>query len=175
MSSSVQPKSKRSLRITLGWFAGGHAFSSAGVPVSSSTTFVVTGRVGDWSAANPKPTTADPLDQGQKNLDAAPVLVDDQDDSGGFGINYKFETDPNLLGIMDVLYQDGAAASLPSVIDGSEEVYCDMKVEWIHPGNPADAHGRVYGQVRLTHDEQMGDTQTVAVAWNSREGAYARF
>ncbi len=175
MSFSAQPKSKRSLRITLGWFAGGHAFSSAGVEVAGSTTFVISGRTGDWSASSPKPTTADPLDQGQKNLDASPVLVDDQEDSGSFGINYKFETDPNLLGMMDILYQDGSAASLASVIDGSEEVYCDMKVEWIHPGNPADAHGRVYGQVRLTHDETMGDTQTVAIAFSSREGVYARF
>jgi hypothetical protein len=175
MATSNQPKGKRSLRITLGWFAGGHAFQADGTATAGATTFLVPSRQGDFTASDPRPTIADPLDQGEKNLDAAPVLVDDQDSAGGFGINYKFETDAAILGMMDVLYEDGTASALPSVITGSEEIYCDMKVETIHPGLAADAHGRVYGQVRFTHAETMGDTQTEAVSWTSREGVYARF
>lgn len=175
MAFSNQPQGKRGMVITLGWFAGANAFQAGGTPTVGATTFVIPHRVGDWTASNPKPTIADPLDQGQKNLAAAPVLVDAQEAAGGFSVNYTHETDPAILALMDILYGDGTAAALPSVITGSEEVYCDMKVEWIHPGLPAEDHGRVYGQVRLTHDETMGDTMTESVSWTSRELEYTRF
>ena len=167
MSVNKQRKGKRALRITLGWNAGSSAFDSAGNAVPGATTFQVPGLVGDWTEDWPDETQVDPLEQGEVVSDAAPILVDDQFGSGSFSQQYTEETDAAQLALLDIIRGTGFASTLPSVITGSEIVYCDIKREYIHPGD-STSHGIVIEQCRLTHSKATGDPVINTINWGSR-------
>lgn len=169
MTTATQKKGKRSLEITLGFFNGATAFNADGSGKVGATLFEVTGRPGDWSADEPGETDMDPLDRGYFDPNTAPFLVDDQNCSGAFNSYYTHETDPNAVGLMDILYNEASASVLPSVIANSEKLYCDMRVKFTHPANAADTHGAVYQQVRLTHNRTVGDPVVVGVNWKARQ------
>lgn len=169
MATSTQTKGKRALEITLGFRAGADAFSAAGGVNGGATTFQVSRQVGDYSEDVPGEADVDPLDRGTVMLDQAPILTDDQMGSGSWTSYYTHQTDPALLGLMDILNETGLAAALPNVVANAERLYCDIRVRYIHPGNPADVHGKVWRQCRLTYSKSTADPTTITVSWKSRD------
>lgn len=168
MSTSLQTKGKRSCRITLGFNSGVPAFVAGGAAAGGATTFLVTRGPGDFSIDFPQESEVDPLDRGQFMLDQAPILTDDQGASGSFTAYYTHQTDPAALGLMDILNETGLAAALPNVTPFAERLRCDIKVEFIHPANPADAHGYVIEQARLTYGNAIADPSTISTNFASR-------
>lgn len=169
MTVSTQTKGKRALRLYLGFNAGVDAFTATGAAAPGATVFEVTRMPGDWSRDVPGEGDVDPLDRGEVMFDQAPILTDDAGMSGSFTVYYTEETDPAALALLDILNESGFAAALPSVVANSERIYCDIKRVYTHPGNPADTHGSVYRQTRLTYSEATSDPTTISVAWKSRE------
>jgi hypothetical protein len=169
MALSTQTKGKRALRLFLGFNAGADAFDAAGNAVAGATVFEVTRMPGDFALDQPGEGDIDPLDRGQVMFDQAPILTDDQGMSGSFTSYYTEETDPAALALLDILNERGFAASLPSVVANSERLYCDIKRTYTHPGNPADVHGTVFRQSRLTFSQATADPVTITVNWKSRE------
>jgi hypothetical protein len=169
MAASNQTKGKRALEIVLGFNAGVDAFLASGAAAPGSTLFTVVRQPGDYSEDVPGEADVDPLDRGQVMHDQAPILTDDQTGSGSWTTYYTHQTDPALVGMMDILNESGAAAALPSVVANSERLYCDIRVRYIHPANPADTHGKVWGQCRLTYSKSTADPTTLSVNWKSRD------
>ena len=169
MAISTQTKGKRALRLFLGFNVGVDAFLANGNAAPGSTIFEVTRMPGDFSRDQPGEGDVDPLDRGEVMFDQAPILTDDAPMSGSFTAYYTEETDAAALALLDILNEDGFAAALPSVIANSERLYCDVKRTYTHPGNPADIHGVVFRQCRLTYSESTADPTTISVNWKSRE------
>lgn len=169
MASSNQTKGKRSLSLFLGFNAGVDAFGAGGVAAVGSTVFEITRQTGDFSNDVPGEGDVDPLDRGQVMLDQAPILTDDGFMTGSFTAFFTHETDPAALGLMDILQETGIAATLPNVVANGERLYCDIKRVHEHPGNPADTHGKVFRQCRLTFAQATADPCTISVTWKSRE------
>lgn len=169
MALSTQTKGKRSLRLYLGFNVGVDAFTATGAAAPGSTIFEVTRMPGDWSRDVPGEGDVDALDRGEVMFDQAPILTDDSPMSGSFTAYYTEETDPAALALLDILNESGFAAALASVVPFSERVYCDIKRTYTHPGNPADIHGTVFRQCRLTYAESTSDPTTISVKWKSRE------
>ena len=169
MAVSTQTKGKRALRLFLGFNTGTNAYLATGAAAPGTTEFEVTRTPGDFSRDAPGEGDVDPLDRGQVMFDQSPILTDDAGLSGSFTVYYTEETDPAALALMDILNETGFAAALPSVVANSERLYCDIKRTYTHPGNPADTHGSVFRQCRLTYAESTSDPSTLAVNWKSRE------
>ena len=169
MAISTQTKGKRALRLYLGFNAGVDAFLAGGGAAPGATIFEVTRMPGDFSRDQPGEGDIDALDRGEVMFDQAPILTDDAGMSGSFTTYYTEETDPAALALLDILNEDGFAAALNSVVANSERLYCDIKRTYTHPGNPADTHGTVFRQCRLTYSESTSDPTTISVNWKSRE------
>jgi len=169
MGSSNQVKGKRALTLFLGFNNGLPAYGAGGVLQPGATEFEVSRQVGDWTKDQPGETDVDPLDRGEFMTDSAPILDDDQGQTGSFTCYYTEETDPAIVVLLDILNEDGAAAALPSVISNSERKYCDMKRVFTHPNNPADTHGEVLQQCRLTHGVNTATPVQIPVNYKSRE------
>jgi hypothetical protein len=169
MAVSTQTKGKRALRLYLGFNTGANAFTAAGAAAAGATVFEVTRMPGDFSRDQPGEGDVDPLDRGEVMFDQSPILTDDAGMTGSFTCYYTEETDAAALALLDILNERGFAAALPNVVANGERLYCDIKRTYTAPGNPADTHGTVFRQCRLTYSESTADPVTISVNWKSRE------